>query len=216
MFEKRIVIKHQRFDNCTKIGALLVVLLFMFSAGFFAAVKLLGHPLPSALPQIEIKPRELEPTSQNHQPIKESRWEYTSLMEERECLAQNIYFEARNQDLRGQIAVGLVTLNRVKSKHYPNSICDVVWQQATDKNTGRLTAQFSWTLDGKTDTILDKEAYDKIKRIAGAMIAGARLNNIVDFTHGATHYHADYVTPYWMATMAKTVKVGMHIFYKNG
>jgi len=63
---------------------------------------------------------------------------YTEINKEIKCLADNIYFEARNESVKGQVAVASVTKNRVKSKHYPNTICKVVWEHR----------QFSWTLDG--------------------------------------------------------------------
>ena len=94
---------------------------------------------------------ELEPT------FDQSKWEYELLSNEINCLALNLYFEARDQDKEGQIAVGLVTINRVLSKHYPNSICDVVWQQNKNKK-GNLIAQFSWTLDGMHDSPLEIES----------------------------------------------------------
>ena len=144
-----------------------------------------------------------------------TRWKFTDINSETKCLADNIYFEGRNQSLKGQLAIGLATLNRVKSKHFPDSICEVVWQQNYSKKTGKEVAQFSWTLDGKSDVIANKEVYDKIHLIAESLIAEGTLDNVDDFTEGATHYHADYVNPYWQKSMQMVAQIDDHLFYKN-
>ena len=121
------------------------------------------------------------------------------------CLAKNMYYEARNQGLAGQFAVSLVVMNRVKDDRYPNTICGVVEQGPTReswKKNGvfypiRNRCQFSWFCDGKSD---DPKVNDKMQ--------------IVDFTEGATHYHADYVFPEWRKTKTKTVEIADHIFYR--
>ena len=81
--------------------------------------------------------------------------------QETECLSKNIYFEARDQVTKGQIAVALVTINRVKSKRFPNTICKVV-KQASYKNgkVVRNRCHFSWFCDGKSDNPRNKRAWD--------------------------------------------------------
>ena len=81
------------------------------------------------------------------------------------CLAMNIYFEARSESTLGQHAVAQVTMNRVASDKYPNSVCDVVWQ----------SGQFSWTNDGKSDVPKNKEAWEKAKHIAKRMVLATFL-----------------------------------------
>jgi spore germination cell wall hydrolase CwlJ-like protein len=122
------------------------------------------------------------------------------------CLAQNIFFEARSESLASQAMIAEVTLNRVASKHFPNTVCDVVWQRK----------QFSWTHDGKHDdptrmSFLDREAWKEIYKAAELII-----NNAEGYLPktGATHYHADYVKPYWALDMKYLGKVGSHLFYK--
>jgi len=122
------------------------------------------------------------------------------------CLAQNIFFEARSESLASQAMIAEVTLNRVASKHFPNTVCDVVWQRK----------QFSWTHDGKHDdptrmSFLDREAWKEIYKAAELII-----NNPEGYLPktGATHYHADYVKPYWTSEMKYLGKVGSHLFYK--
>lgn len=126
---------------------------------------------------------------------------YTDAAAEIECLATNIYFEALTESEAGQVAVANVTMNRVKSKHFPNSVCEVVWEPK----------QFSWTHDGKSDTPADKKAYEEVYEIAKAVYYG----NIVDITEGATFYHADYVNPSWNKVMERVAKIDRHIFYKH-
>jgi len=122
------------------------------------------------------------------------------------CLAKNIFFEARNQSDNGKIAVAYVTLNRVNSKYYPNTICGVVWQKH----------QFSWTSDGKSDNpdnyndIGDVIEWNKSLLLAYFVM----MTYVSDPTLGADHYHAVYVSPPWARQSKKTVKVGDHIFYK--
>lgn len=130
------------------------------------------------------------------------------------CLADNIYFEARNQGTAGKIGVGHVTLNRIGVKPYPDSICGVVWYQVKDKKTGKVVPHFSWTLDGKPDRPPNHEqelaAYKKARALAELIISG----ETIDITDGATHFHAVYVQPYWAPKMTQTVQINDHIFYR--
>jgi len=122
------------------------------------------------------------------------------------CLADNIYFEARNESMKGQIAIALVTLNRIKSKDYPNSICKVVWQYK----------QFSWTIDGLSDKPTNLKSYEKSMKIATYIVESKLSGNYIpDFTDGATHYHANYVSPYWIYGLIKVSSIDNHIFYKT-
>lgn len=136
-------------------------------------------------------------------------------IKEIDCLAKNIYFEAQSESLRGQIAVGLVTINRVLSKSFPNTICGVVWQQRTHPQTGNNVAQFSWTWDGKPDIPEKGKAWERAQALAAALIAENSLFNFADFTNGATHYHATYVDPYWNQKFTKVGQIDTHIFYRD-
>tara|TARA_B100000963_G_scaffold160455_1_gene139556 strand:+ start:2870 stop:3391 length:522 start_codon:yes stop_codon:yes gene_type:complete len=138
------------------------------------------------------------------------------------CMADNIYFEARNQGTAGWSAVASVTLNRVKDKRYPNTVCEVVKQGPTReswKKNGKYyplkhRCQFSWYCDGKKDKVhpMDKNLYKRIKEFSHMiLIPGV---NLLDITDGATHYHADYVSPAWKKSKTKTVEIGDHIFYR--
>lgn len=134
-------------------------------------------------------------------------------------LAKNVYFEARNQGVAGQLAVAMVTLNRVSDKRYPNTIREVVTQGLTRASwlTGeqipiRNKCQFSWYCDGKADTIADWKTFGKIKKLLLTYMKNR--STIIDITEGATHYHADYVMPDWAATKTKTIEIADHIFYR--
>lgn len=121
--------------------------------------------------------------------------------EDRVCMAKNIYFEARNESIHGQIAIALVTLQRVKDPRYPNTVCGVVYDNK----------QFSWYWDGLSDRIRNYDSYDSISLLASHMLDTDTA--MVDFTYGSTHYHADYVDPYWNEFMVYKATIDTHLFY---
>ena len=139
---------------------------------------------------------------------------------EQKCLADNIYFEARNQSAKGMIGVALTTRNRVLDSRYPHSYCEVVQQGPTKPSWKdididipiRHRCQFSWYCDGKSDDIpyYDLDVYEFARTIAFKIYHG----HIDDFTMGATHYHATYVTPGWAETKTMTIVIEDHIFYR--
>lgn len=138
-----------------------------------------------------------------------------------QCLALNVYHEARNESLSGKVAVILVTMNRVADKRFPNTICGVVRQGKHFLNKRdnkfyphRDRCQFSWYCDGRTDKPTNRKAW--IYSIALTRYFLARSMMIIDFTEGATHYHADYVDPSWARkkNYIKTVQIDTHKFYR--
>ena len=138
---------------------------------------------------------------------------------EKECLAKNIYFEAKNQPLIGQLAVAIVVMNRVKDKRFPNTICEVVQQGPTLAWTENFPVknrcQFSWYCDGRSDKPKHKKKWESSLKIASLILAYKdNASNIVFLLDGATHYHADYVFPAWRTSKQKIVQIGDHIFYK--
>lgn len=124
------------------------------------------------------------------------------------CLALNVYFEARGEPAAGQLAVALVTMNRMENRHYPNSVCGVVWQKH----------QFSWTHDGKSDRPTDKRAWRLAQKIA--KFAYQRFDKLsaisrkaLDLTKGALHYYApSLASPYWAKMHSVTREIGGHVF----
>lgn len=134
------------------------------------------------------------------------------------CLALNIYHESRNDNFSGRLAVADVVFNRVESPHFPNKICDVVYQAVERVNwKGNVVAvrgmcQFSWYCDGKSDYPFDEESWQESMFLAGEIMDGD-WRGISD---GATHYHATYVTPNWVKDrgMVSKGRIGAHKFYK--
>ena len=130
------------------------------------------------------------------------------------CMAANIYHEAKNQPMAGQIAVAQVVMNRVKDNRYPDNVCDVVKQGLTYKN-GKVVlgkCQFSWYCDGKKDDVDKKSEKWRNSLRYASMVITNRIT--LDITEGATHYHATYVRPAWARTKTKTVRINRHIFYR--
>jgi spore germination cell wall hydrolase CwlJ-like protein len=123
-----------------------------------------------------------------------------------QCLASAVYYEAGNQDADGQRAVAQVVLNRVRHPAFPASVCSVVYQGST-RPTG---CQFTFTCDGSLQRQPDAEGWREAYRVAEAALAGSVYAPV----GWATHYHADYVVPYWASTLAKNAVVGAHIFYR--
>ena len=136
--------------------------------------------------------------------------------EETICLTKNIYFEAGNQPVAGKIAVAQVVQNRVDNPHYPETICDVVYQAQWRENWKgnmipvRHMCQFSWFCDGKSDIPVDSATWMFSVLTAESVLRG----DFGDITEGATHYHADSVHPYWADSLNETVIINNHIFYK--
>ena len=123
------------------------------------------------------------------------------------CLARAIYFEARNEPVRGQIAVAQVVLNRVFSPYYPDTICGVVYQNAHR----HLSCQFTFACDGIPDIVREKGPWQRAQKIAKqALDAQVWLTDVAK----STHYHATYVRPNWIREMKRMVKHGQHIFYR--
>jgi spore germination cell wall hydrolase CwlJ-like protein len=122
------------------------------------------------------------------------------------CLASAIYYEAGNQDVDGERAVAQVVLNRVRHPAFPPSVCGVVYEGST-KPTG---CQFTFTCDGSLNRQPDAEGWARAKSVAEAALNGSVYAPV----GWATHYHADYVVPYWASTMAKSAIVGAHLFYR--
>jgi spore germination cell wall hydrolase CwlJ-like protein len=120
-------------------------------------------------------------------------------LDEKRCLALNIYHEARGEGKEGMMAVANVTMNRVRSSAYPSTVCRVVYQHK----------QFSWVLDKTLKPVIHFSP--EIMRIASLAITG----NLVDVTRGATHFHTTSIKPYWAGSKKQTVTIGRHVFYKR-
>ena len=130
-------------------------------------------------------------------------------------MALNMYHEAKNQSMLGQLAVGQVVMNRVEDKRFPDNVCDVVTEAVTYKGTDKPVlhkCQFSWYCDGQKDEPdFDSKEWWDAKEYASIVLSGTI---ILDVTEGATHYHATYVRPAWAKTKTKTTRIDRHIFYR--
>ncbi|MDO8409742.1 MAG: cell wall hydrolase [Phenylobacterium sp.] len=122
------------------------------------------------------------------------------------CLSQAIYYEAAREPPEGQRAVAQVVLNRVRHPAYPNSVCGVVFQGSA-RRTG---CQFSFTCDGSLTWAPEPWLWRQVEAVAAEALDGF----VEEDVGSATHYHADYVAPYWAPTLVKMTKVGAHIFYR--
>tara|TARA_B100001123_G_C14964749_1_gene889175 strand:- start:188 stop:739 length:552 start_codon:yes stop_codon:yes gene_type:complete len=152
-------------------------------------------------------------------------WTYTpyaSMVEDREkqleCLAKNIYFEARNEPFVGQFAVALVTLNRVHDTDFPNTVCEVVYEGVHTASgfPKRDRCQFSWYCDGASDQVRNQRAWEEVQKTANlAMIKYDKMKaEGLDYTEGARFYHTFEVNPRWSKVYPKVGRIGDHIFYR--
>ena len=123
------------------------------------------------------------------------------------CLAEAVYFEARGEAVRGQIAVAQVVLNRAFSGKYPETVCGVVYQN----KHRHLACQFTFACDNNKDVIREPDMWERAKKIAKAMLDGQLWLPEVD---KSTHYHAYWVRPSWVNEMRKMYKTGVHTFYR--
>jgi hypothetical protein len=123
------------------------------------------------------------------------------------CMATAIYFEARGESYRGQVAVGQVVMNRVAHRLYPDTICNVVFQNQHMRNA----CQFSFACDGIPEKVTEGKAWAQAEEIAKGVINGSLY--ITDVGK-STHYHATYVYPHWAPRLKRNTKIGHHIFYQ--
>jgi len=132
----------------------------------------------------------------------------TFLPAQQKCLAEAVYFEARSESLKGQVAVAQVVLNRVRNPAYPDTVCGVVYQNVKWYNR----CQFSFACDGKRHRVTERRYWRIAQDVARAASAGqiwlAEIGS-------STHYHAVYVRPRWAHMMDKMQKIGQHIFYRT-
>jgi spore germination cell wall hydrolase CwlJ-like protein len=123
------------------------------------------------------------------------------------CLAEAVYFEARGEAVRGQIAVAQVVMNRAFSGFYPNTVCGVVYQN----KHRHLACQFTFACDNVSDVVREPDMWDRARKIAKAMLDGQLwLPEVAK----STHYHAYWVRPSWVNEMKKMYKFGVHTFYR--
>lgn len=123
-----------------------------------------------------------------------------------DCLAAAVYYEAGFESVGGQQAVAQVVLNRLRHPAYPKTVCGVVFQ-GQERSTG---CQFTFTCDGALASTPAADRWARARAIASQALAGY-VHKPVGWS---THYHADYVVPYWAPSLDKAETVGAHIFYR--
>ncbi len=124
-----------------------------------------------------------------------------------ECLALAIAYEAGQEPLAGQEAVAQVILNRVRHSAYPDSVCAVVWQ-GSERRSG---CQFTFTCDGSLRRPRSAAQMAAARAVAVRVLAGQSTDHV----RGATHYHADYVAPYWAPSLTRVRQIARHVFYRS-
>lgn len=126
------------------------------------------------------------------------------VQQEIDCLAQNIYYEAALEPYEGKLAVAEVTVNRVKSKAFPKTVCGVVQQQH------KGVCQFSWVCKKKAAIIKTYSAWKDARKIAENFLVKNKRTSVVK---GATYFHADHITPNWVDEKTYITQIGQHVFY---
>ena len=130
------------------------------------------------------------------------------------CLVEAIYFEGRSESTSGMLAIGIVILNRVRSDNYPNTICDVVHEgHYWEGNPVKYKCAFTYWCDGKPERYNNIRALAKVQEVVILLMDGVTIEGI-DF---ATHYHANYVSPYWAYSedFIYVGRIGRHLFYET-
>lgn len=139
--------------------------------------------------------------------------EFTS--EDVNCLALNIYFEARGEPTKGQHAVAEVVIWRFMHANYPDSICEVVrdgqYYHWNPDLPVRDRCQFSWWCDGKSDKAVDGTAFETALNISKQVLQNPAYDTVIEY---ALFYHADYVDPYWVDSVTFVDRIGVHSFYR--
>ena len=123
-----------------------------------------------------------------------------------DCMTAVIYYEAGYESLDGQRAVAQVVLNRMRHPAYPKTVCGVVFQ-GSNRTTG---CQFTFTCDGALGRPPNDAAWSRARQVAVAALNGYVMKTVGT----ATHYHANYVAPYWSPSLVKIGAIGAHIFYR--
>ena len=153
--------------------------------------------------------KELEEQRVIAQLQREERW-----MKQLDCLARNVYYEARGESYEGQLAVALVTLNRVENGLFPNSICGVVNERKMVENRG-VVCQFSWRCESWTNP--KKRIHAKHESYIAALNAVMHYNELTKkfIPEDTLFFHAKHVKPTWRKHKQQLAKIDNHIFYTN-
>lgn len=199
--------------NIVKLFTASIAALFLISlSGYTNETVVITNPTKIEPVVVHSQTIDIRPIPEKPEPLYDS--------EDLECLALNIYHEARGETQRGKLAVAHVTVNRVEHHRFPNSICGVVYQAVYSKwwreNHGRNVpvrnmCQFSWYCDGKSDGTYDRRAWQESLLIAVSVLE----EQTQDPTNGATHYfNPTLANPDWRHDFVQVAMVDSHLFYK--
>lgn len=155
------------------------------------------HPAPVAAVQIAALPAALAPAR----------------VDQSECLAEVLYYEARGEGMEGQKAVAEVVLQRTRDHGYPGTICGVVYEGARQHRTSNRGCQFSFACDGALHQPKERTSWARVRKLAEAIVSGAV--KLAGETGHAIAYHNIDVRPAWAETMVETAQIGNHVFYRR-
>lgn len=131
------------------------------------------------------------------------------MFEERRCLAEAMYYEARGEGTEGELAIAEVVFHRTHVRAYPRSICGVVYEGSQHRNG----CQFSFTCSGVLHQRRSPGAWAHANLLAARIMSGAVP--LGDLTDDATSFHTVDTLPGWADTLERTVQIGNHIFYRE-
>ena len=126
-----------------------------------------------------------------------------------ECLAKNVYYEARGEPPEGQYAVAEVTMNRRASRRYPATVCAVVYEKRWDAIRERYVGAFSWT-----EFYAVPEPAGEAWALAQKVAADVYYDRAPARVEGATYFHATTIKPSWARTQKRVAQIGRHVFYR--
>jgi len=185
------------------------ILTVLSAALLLTGYSVIVHPVETVAVHIDI-PKAASP------PMPYRRWNlsYPVSNKELECLALNIYFEARGEDPDGQFAVADIVMHRVNHTQYPNTICGVVKEgRYTEWNTKypiKHKCHFSWYCDRKSDVPTNTKAYKEATYVADVVLNDPDYIPVIEY---GIFYHARYVSPEWAENKKMIADIGNHLFY---
>jgi spore germination cell wall hydrolase CwlJ-like protein len=186
---------------------LLVLLVWMAARGHWFGAEPTPSPVKLSMAQARAFNATVPFVGGQLKPARPFRFKGTLAAREQavQCLATAALYEA-GDDERAQKAVIQVVLNRLALPQFPKTVCGVVYQ-----GSGRATGcQFSFTCDGSIARRPEHAGWEQARTAARRALAG----HVFAPVGTATHYHADWMVPYWMPTLDKIAQIQSHIFYR--
>lgn len=180
--------------------------------GMFMSIVFLATPGNIKQPDIPLAVYAMENIQEVVTPPLLRKHKKPSFTSDIECLAKNIYYEARGEPEHGMIAVGLVTINRSQDSQFSKTICGVVTQSIVT-HTGEKICQFSWVCELTLAAKPVGQSWDHSLSIARMLLNGGHIHH-EDLVEGAKYFHASNARPSWRKNKIKVAEIGNHVFYK--